>query len=46
MCCFIVGLPLNVKIEIDLEVDAGVYRSDIDPVMLENLLQDSKDHSW
>jgi len=36
MCCFIVGLPLNVVFELELEVDAIVWRSGIDPIMLED----------
>jgi len=32
MCCFIVGLPLDVGFEIYLEVDAAVWCSDIDPI--------------
>jgi hypothetical protein len=36
MFCFIVGLPLNVGYEMDLEVDVAVWHSDIDPVMLED----------
>jgi hypothetical protein len=32
MCCFIVGLPLDVRFEMDLEVDAAVGRSDINLV--------------
>jgi hypothetical protein len=32
MCCFIVGLSLDVEFEIDIEADAVVWHSDIDPV--------------
>jgi hypothetical protein len=46
MCCFIIGLPLDVRFEMDLEADAQVWRSDIDSVMLEDWLQDSEDYSW
>jgi hypothetical protein len=36
MCCFIVELPLDVGFEMDLEADVAVWRSDIDPIMLED----------
>jgi hypothetical protein len=35
MCCFIVGLPLDVGFEMDLEADVAIWRSDINLVMLE-----------
>jgi len=36
MCCFIVKLPLDVELELDLEVDVAFWHSDIDLVMLED----------
>jgi hypothetical protein len=30
MCCFIVGLPINVGFEKDHEVDGAVWHNDID----------------
>jgi hypothetical protein len=46
MCCFIVGPPLDVSLEMDLEAVAAVWRSDIDPVMLEDRLEDFQGCSW
>jgi hypothetical protein len=36
MCCFIVGILLDVGFEMDLEADSVVWRSDIDSVMLQD----------
>jgi hypothetical protein len=36
MSCFIVGLPLDVGFDMDLEADVIIWRSDIDLVMLED----------
>jgi len=36
MCCFIVKPPLDVRLEMDLEADTVVWRSDTDRVMLED----------
>jgi hypothetical protein len=38
MYCFIVGLPLDVGFEMELVTLAVVWRSDIDLVMLEDLI--------
>jgi hypothetical protein len=46
MCYFIIGPPLDVRFERDLEDDSAVWCSDIDPVMLENSLNDFEGRSW
>jgi hypothetical protein len=45
MCCFTVELLLDVEFEMDFEADTTVWRSDIDPVMLEDWLKYFEDHS-
>jgi hypothetical protein len=37
MCCFIVGLPLDVRFEIDDEVDV-IWSNDIDPIDIKLML--------
>jgi len=45
MRCFIVELPLGVGFGMDLKADAAVWHSVIDPIMLEDWLQNFEDHS-